>query len=374
MQPLLAGTRATLTEAQVIALIKTDPGMRVGAGMDLLDRDLNVLADLSANVGGGEVGRSNYATLHGNCSVSLSTQLAWGSAIIRPYLLIESDNLSLTRFNLGAYFTNTPDTVTGVDPTTYSVTGYDILDALNTSVGDSYALSAGTDYLTAIENILLNQGYTRYTIDPVRSGTTLPSDKGWPMADNVTWLSIVNDLLAAIGYRGIYSDWDGQLVCEPYTSPEERAEEWTYDDGEYTSQLGPQQTIAHDFYAAPNKWVGVRSNVIEGSSPTEGDGIFTYQNDYDGETSVEARNRVIPVRYDFDVADQAALEAAVMRQVISDKKIATTIDADTTPNPLHWHFDILSISTSDIGTVKVQESEWKLSLTGGQMTHKWAVI
>jgi hypothetical protein len=373
MQTLVADVRSDLTEADVIALIKTDPTMRVGAGMELLDRDLNVLLDISDNLEDGEVKRSNFATLHASCSFRLTTELAWGSAVVRPYMLVETDTRS-ARFNLGAYFTNVPDTVTGEDPRTYDVEGYDILEALDTSVGDSYALSAGTDYLAAVQNILENQGYTRFNIDPARTGTTLPTDRGWPMADNVTWLRVVNDLLSAIGYRGIYSDWNGYLVCEPYQNPAERATEWTYDDGEFTAQLGPQQTVKHDYYATPNRWVGVRSNEIEGEAPTEGDGIFIYTNEFEGETSVEARQRTITKRLDIEAADQEALEAAVMRQVANDMSVGTSINADTTPNPLHWHFDILEVTTKEIGTVRVQQTSWTLNLTGGQMQHEWAVI
>jgi hypothetical protein len=373
MQPPITNARSQFTEAQITKLIKRDP-ILVGAGMDLLDRDLNVLSSLSNNLVGGEVKRSNYATLHGSCSFGLTTQLAWGSAIVRPYMLMTNGTIT-ARFNLGAYFTNTPDNVTGEDPTTYSVEGYDILDALNQEVGDGYAVNAGVEYLAAIETILINQGYSQYSIDTSRAGTLLPSAKGWAMSEKATWLRIVNELLAAIGYRGIYSDWDGRLICAPYTAPEERQAEWTYDDGEFTSELGPQQVIKHDFYRAPNRWVGVINNAQEGETPTEGAGMFTYQNDSDGETSVEARGRVIQApRIEVDAADQAALVTAVMQQVARDKVIDTMIEANTTPNPLHWHFDILKLTTAELGTLKLRENEWSLPLDGGQMTHIWAVV
>ncbi len=369
MRPIAQADLATIT-----ALIKTNPSMLIGAGLELVDRGLNVLADLSTDLIDGEVSRSNYATLHGSFSFSLATQLSWGSAVVRPYMLVGGEGMTTQRFNLGAYFTNTPDTTTGTDPTVFSVTGYDLLDALNSPVGDSYAVQANTDILSAVETILINQGYSRYTIDSARSGTLLPEARGWAMSDNVTWLKIVNDLLSMVGYRGIFSDWDGQLVCQPYIAPEDRDSEWTYDDGEYTSELGPQQTVRHDFYATPNRWVAVRSNMPEGISPTEGDGIAIYQNDSDGETSVEGRGRVITKRIDVDAADQDALVSALMQAVTTDKTVSTSIDAETTPNPLHWHFDVLTVDTAELGQLKVRENSWKLPLSGGMMSHEWAVI
>lgn len=363
----------------VTQLIKLNPSMLVGGGMELIDRDLNVLADISENLDECSVARSFYATLHGSASFSITTQLSWGSALVRPYFLLGGSGLAVRRFNMGAYFTNTPDFTTGMSPTTYSVEGYDILDALDTDVGDSYAVQAGVEYLTAIETILLNQGFTAYSIDSARAGTVLPESRGWAMAageegGSATWLKIVNDLLAAIGYRGIYSDWDGRLICEPYTSPSERTEEWTYDDGQYTSELGPQQTVKHDFYKTPNRWVGVRSNMPEGTTPSDGDGIFTYTNETEGETSVEARGRVIPTRIDIEAADQAALVTKVMQRVETDSNVGTTIDADTTANPLHWHGDILAVQTTELGQLKVLSTGWSLSFNGQPMTHNWSVI
>lgn len=365
---------AAADQAEVIALIRTNPSMLIGAGMDLLDRNLTVIADLSEHLQDGEVSRSNFATLHGSLSFSLATQLAWGSAIVRPYLLIGGEGMTTRRFNMGAYFTNTPNHTTGTDPTVYSVQGYDLLDVLNSKVGDSYAVQSGTSYLTAIETILINQGVTKYSIDSARAGTVLPESRGWPANENKTWLGIINDLLSAIGYSGIYSDWDGQLVCVPYQAPDERSSEWTYDDGEFTAELLPQQDIAHDYYATPNRWVAVRSNMGEGITPVEGDGIAIYQNDSDGETSVEGRGRVITERYEFEAADQTALVTKLMQQVSADKTVSTSISAETTPNPLHWHFDVVTIQTAELGTLRVRENSWKLPLAGGMMGHEWAVI
>lgn len=373
MQPPTTGPRSGLTIDQVVRIIKRSSNLEVDAGLELLNRNLEVASDISAYLGDGEVSRDSFATLHGSFTFNLTTQLTWGSAVVRPYMVLRSDQ-GTARFNLGAYFTNTPDNVTGETPATFNVLGYDILDGLNAPVGDSYTVQSGVEYLTAIENILLSQGYTKYTISSARAGTTLPSARAWLMDDNATWLTIVNDLLSAIGYRGIYSDWDGQLVCVPYVDPSEQPAEWLYDDGKYTSELGPQQTVKHDYYSTPNKWIGVRSNNAEGTTPVEGNGIFTFQNDFDGETSVEARGRVIPTSFAVEVADQAALIAAVMRKVTSDKSVSTTIDADTTPNPLHWHFDVLSVETAELGILKVRENSWKLPLNGGQMMHTWMVL
>lgn len=376
MQPLVNSARTGLTEAQVYALVKTDPAVKIGRGMELVTRNLDVLSDISSDLRECSVSRNNYDTLHGHAQFTLAGKLQWGQAIVRPYMTITNGTIT-ARFNLGAYFTSTPDNVEDQLPATFNVEGYDMLNALNTLVGDSYAINIGDSYLTKIEDILTAQGYTQYAIDPSRRDTVATSARAWPINETTTWLTIVNDLLTAIGYRGIYSDWNGRLICESYLSPAQRSIEWVYDRGLYTSQLVPGTTIVHDYFAAPNRWVGIRSSTQDTTGTAtlvEGNGIYTFINATDGETSVEARQQTITKVISVDVADQAALVAAVQSEVARDKAINTTLTANTSANPLHWHFDILSVETTSMGVLKVQETEWSLNLVDGRMSHSWAVI
>lgn len=367
--------RDNLTEAQVRYIIQDSPDLSMEAGAELLDLDLNVIEDISNDLLDGEVRRSNYATLHGSASLQLSRELSWGRAIVRPYTTL-SDGRNAARFNLGAYFTNTPARALGSKPLVFDVDCYDLLHALATPTGESYSVAAGESYLSAVESILVQQGFTRYLIDPSRSTVTLPSAKVWPLDENTTWLVVVNDLLLAIGYRGIWTDWDGVIRCEAYTNSAERNVEWTYDAGQFTSMLAPNRLVTRDFYSAPNRWVVIRNNNVEGSTPVEGDGIYTYVNEFEGETSVEARNgRTITRILKVDAADQTALIARAQEAIESDTITPQYIEAETAPNPLHWHFDKLLINDPEIGiNVAVLESEWTLPLLGPMMAHKWSVL
>ena len=218
MQPPTAPPRDAMTVAAVEALIRDAPGLRIAAGCELLDMDLQVLADLTDSFAGGTVTRQSYANLHGSAELAIETALDWGTAIVRPYMLMSSATTT-ARFNVGAYFTSTPTTELGAEPIVYEVQGYDILDVLNSSAGEVYAVEAGAGYLATVETILQDQGVTQYVIDQQAAGSTLPSARVWVMDENTTWLTIVNDLLGSIGYQGIWSDWDGKLRVQPYTSP-----------------------------------------------------------------------------------------------------------------------------------------------------------
>lgn len=375
MQPVVTPIRSAYTDAQIRALIQDEPSIIVGAGAELLNMNLDVLEVITDHLVDGTVRRSNYATLHGSASLNISRELPWGRAIVRPFMTLESGTMNV-RFNLGAFFTNTPERVLGTQPLTYSVECYDLLHALDTPAGEAYQITLGTGYLDAIETILTDQGFTRIIIDRTRASTTLPATKVWPIAENVTWLIIVNDLLAAIGYRGIWSDWDGYLRCESYETPSTRQPEWVYNATSLNSMLGQTRTYTRDFYAAANRWVAVRNGQIDGATPVEGAGIYTEVNQNNGETSVSARGgRVITRPLSFDAADQAALVAQTKSAIEADLTLKTKITVETSPNPLHGHFDVLTLIDAEAGAnLKVLESSWELPLLGGDMKHEWSTV
>lgn len=369
--------RDGLTDDEVVALIQDTAALQVSAGLELLDMTLAVLSDLSDDLAGGSITRSSYATLHGTANLNLSVELDWGRAIVRPYMTL-SDGTDEARFNLGAYFTSTPRHELDADPPTYAVQGYDILHALSSPVGEAYAVDAGVAYLTAVEEILTGQGFTAgtYLIDQALVATVLPSARVWLIDERITWLIIVNDLLGAIGYQGIWSDWDGRLHCSPYENPRDRRPEWLYDTGPTTSMLTVKRTIERDFFLAPNRWVGIRSNNVDGSAPVEGDGIYVYVNQYDGPTSVEARGgRVISRIVPLDVADQTGLEVALQRTIDADLSLKTALMLGTACNPLHWHFDRVVVNDPAVGSyVDALVSEWTLPLNGDDMSHVWTLL
>lgn len=375
MQPPTAGPRAEHAAEDVVALLRDTPGVVFGHGCELIDRSLLLLEDFSADFQGGSVSRSAYATLHGTAQLQIARELAWGAALIRPYMTV-TDGPTTMRFYLGAYFTHTPRTAPEQFPIVYAVDCYDILAALDDPVGDAYAVAAGASYLGQIEQILLSRGVLAYHIDQSARTATLPTDRTWPFDDRTTWLTIVNDLLQAIGYAGIWSDWDGRLRCEPYQTPRERAEEWTYDTDPDTSMLSTNRVVTQELTKAPNRWVFYQQNRTDGAPPVDGDGRYEYINQFSGQTSVEARGgRTVSRVVGLDVADHAALEASAQRTIDADIQVATHIDAETAPNPLHWHFDVLRMDDPAVGPpAKVLGKSWTLPLNGDDMTHEWSVV
>jgi hypothetical protein len=200
----------------------------------------------------------------------------------------------------------------------------------------------------------------------------------WAFDDSITWLTIVNDMLASIGYAGIWSDWNGRLRLQPYLNPIDRAPEWYYSDDAATSMLSTKRSVERDYFASPNRWVIYRSNLVDGDTPVEGDGIYTYINDSTGDTSVDARRGLVITHTEgVDVADQGALVARAQQIINADMEVPTLYAVQVSPNPLHWHFDRLLVSDSAaIPVADVMCTQWSLPLPPdqGDMTQQWRVL
>lgn len=371
MQP---AARSGLSAAQVTALIRDTPAVTVAAGLELVDLGLNVLDDLTPDFGGGTINRDNYATLHATGDLNIVRDLDWGTALVRPYMTMTG--AVSARFNLGVYLTSSPRTEAGEMPVTHAVLCYDILKWLDTPVGEAYTVEAGTGYLTAAEAILTTNGILAYQIDQTRGTDVLPSPRSWAFDDHTTWLNIVNDLLAAVGYQGIWSDWDGRLRMQPYAAPVSRPAEWVYDAEPATSMIASKRAAVRDWFDAPNRWVFFWAKDPATAPPVDGNGLYVFVNQTNGPTSVAARGRTISARpQQVDAVDQAALVALAGQSIDADMRLKTTFEVATFPNPLHWHFDKTTLADPALGPVQdVLSVSWSLPLNGADMTHVMSLL
>lgn len=375
MQPIIEAVRAHLLPEQVQYLIESAPGITVGKGLELTDLEQSDVLDISEDFLSGTVERSAYATLHGTANLRVSRPIPFGYAVLRPYMTI-SDGVQTARFNLGAYFTNTPVRPRIESPATREITCFDLLYRLDTVVGDAYSITKGDSILSRVEDILLGRGYRLYVIDQTRADAVAPDSRTWALDQAVTWLSVVNELLGMIGYQGVWSDWNGYLRCERYQRPIERAAEWYLSTDSSVSILGAAADVEFDYHAAPNRWVGIRQNNPEDTAPVEGAGVYTLQNDSFGPTSIDARGGLVLTRQEgFDVATQADLVSQVEAMADADSSVPTSIATTTAPLPLAWHFDRYLLNDPAIGPPsEVLGTQWSLPLDGGDMTHVWTVL
>lgn len=362
MQQLCGSPRNGFTEDQIVELLQNSPSLVLAGGLEIVDLGLNVIEDISDDLAGGSIQRQSFADLHATANLSVTRELDWGAGLVRPYMVVSNGTYE-ARFNLGVFHVNTPTHSTAESPPTFQVEGYDILLRLAQPVGDAYAIAAGDSYLATVEEILLSRGYERYIIDQTASDKVAPTARVWAFDDATTWMTVVNNLLASVGYQGIWSDWDGRLRCEPYILPADRRVEWTYTDDPTTTMIGVETQIQRDFFSSPNMWVFYRQNNVDDVAPVEGKGIYTYVNQSVGETSVDARGGlVIPKVQSVDSADQGSLIAQGNATIAADMDIPTIVSVKVSPNPLHWHFDRLLFQHSAFSIADMQCTSWTLSL------------
>jgi hypothetical protein len=76
------------------------------------------------------------------------------------------------------------------------------------SFAGTYTVTAGTRYVDAVATILSNGGMSRTNI--AYSSRTLSKTRSWD--PGTSRLTIINDLLASLGYWPLWADWDGRLT------------------------------------------------------------------------------------------------------------------------------------------------------------------
>lgn len=359
--------------ADDIALVQASD-LHVEPGLDLLNPDDTLNEDISDWLVDGVVEHNNYRKIHTTCRLVIGRELVWSSQRVRPYMTLSSRVLGLSRrYNVGVYLLTTPERTVGSSSSLFVVEGYDKLLLLDTPYGTSYPATVGDLYLADhIETLLAGEATI---VDQTAAADTLPSSRVWPLDEQTTTLRIVNDFHAAINYRGVWVDWDGKFRVEPYVTPEGRAPEWPYSTAdERTSIVGIERTVEADTFEVPNKWVFIRNDPNQPfPTGTDGsDGCYVVTNDFDGPTSIEARagyekRRIVHL----DAATPDSLTAQGDRIVAADKSVARVRTFTTGPNPLHWHWDVMSMVDPEVGgTVNLLGEQWTLPLRGGDMSHR----
>ena len=248
------GWRAAEAPAQTICYID-GASLVVGDSPDFFDGDTPNSDDFLYSWTGGSGGSPSIRT-------SVSTTYT------------HEPTTTSARFNLGVYALTSPESPRGEDPVTYEVDGYDLLYLLSrTGPGDTYVVNAGTGYLAAAQAAITAAGISApVQFDGTLAATTLPTAMVWVLTEQAdSWLRIINDLLAAINYRGLWADEDGRLRSGPYAAPETRAVEWVFDTANLrTNLVGEERTMSADVWGIPNVWRFVRRGMTV--QPVEGAG------------------------------------------------------------------------------------------------------
>lgn len=304
---------------------------------------------------------------NGEIKMSLSGDFAmpdeidWLRDEIRPELWIDG-----VRHSLGIYLPATVQDKFNDERRGVSVEAYDRCWIVrDTYLEEPLYLPAGTQYLTAIENLLVASGISTAAITP--TAITLPEAReGWDVGTSC--LAIINQLLSEINYKTLWFNADGLAVLEPVREPSVQNLSHTLDGSNVQSLLLPNMNRQTDVYSAPNVFICVCSNPDK-----DGAMVATAENvNPQSPLSIVRRGRRICTLVQVEnVASQAELEAYATRLCNESLFGGEQITVQTALLPGFGVGDITALNYRDTTGLCLERS-WSmvLSPTGGTMTHQ----
>lgn len=318
MQPLIAGPRVGLSEADVLAALSLEHAPRVRHGVTVLDVRDNPTGEVAAiDQTRGEVAWS----LRAGTDV---TQAATAAASVRrdatvtlvgpPTFPLEARRLLLwteiqapsgawVRWHQGV-FTIPPAAVRddGVLVTrdlalADKVSRYDAV-----TLAGSLQVQAGTEPVSWVRTDLQSRfGETRFAIVD-QAARRLTEDMTFEAGASL--LTVYNALLTAVGYDALTTDEDGRPQARPLAGLLTRAPEITYGPGTPIVVAG---SVSPLLPTLPNvvRFVARRGPTL----PELGNGITVRRNESTGPGSIAARGEEVHRTEEVDADSQDALEA-----------------------------------------------------------------
>lgn len=326
----------------------------------------------------GRVECNRFQRIRGGGSLELSSDAAfagidWGRARFR----VEQDIAGLDDpIPWGVYLAEKPETVWEDEQGTSHCT-VSLMDKLlvpdQDSPTDTYSLAAGTNIVSAVVGILTSLGELRFAATP--STLTLPTARSWPVSEaEVTWLTIINDLLSIAGFYSLWCDGDGVYQVGPYR-PSGISDEpaWTFTYGATPSSLYmPEWTESEDWFSVPNRV----TLVSQGSEDSVALTATATNTSADSKFSTVSRGRVISIRETgVEAASLAVLQGLAQRRLESLTTSVRNLSITTAPIPVWPNDRVDLVSPSRSSTVPATVSSWSLDLVpGGLMTHQWREV
>lgn len=380
MQPVTDPPRSGLTPQEVNYLLTRAPSVSFLCGARVLNNSLSETRDISSGLlSGSSVSSDISQSIHRTCTLNLSlSSNVKPSDLVQPYItLTDNDTGVSASFNMGVYVLTSPspDLTFGAEGAIGSYTGYDLLQLLNQPIADSISVSLGTDVAAAASAVVTSAiqwakvNYTYPTTGPVLTTSAM----SWALDGSVTYLTVVNDILASGGYLPVWTDWGGRFRMDPYTNPLTRQPEWVFDINDPNCTLAETRSSDKDLFGVPNRW----RFVIQGqqTSPVEGSTQLTFV-DYTSPTGVTNRGYQVNKIVLMDAVNYTALRNAAAKIVEEDLSPTETFNLVSYPLPLLWHRDVVQYSDPALAALPYSTSitraclvtSWSLNLDGGNQS------
>lgn len=277
---------------------------------------------------------------------------------LRPVVVIND-----VEYPVGVYVITTESERYSDGVLTKELEGYSLLYlAQRKRIEERLSISAGTNYITAILELLASCGLTAIEADETDL-TFSTAREDWDIGTSV--LEIVNGLLAEINYNDAWVDLNGVVRLTKYVRPSLQNIKHTYSAGEY-SMIESTYTRKSDRYGKYNVF-----RVVCESPDLEEPMAATAENNAEGSPFAISRlGRILYSERVDNTPSQAALQAYADR--LRDKSLQETEEVEfyTAPVPEHNAFDTVALGNGELAGIYT-ETEWRLQLSpGASMYHK----
>lgn len=286
-----------------------------------------------------------------------NTAVNWLTDELKPYQIINGHEFPVGIFMAASVL----EQVDANGAKTISVEAFDRCLRLRQSKTETMLhIPAGTNYISAIEGLLVGAGIALWRSTPTTK-TTATDREDWPIG--TSYLKIINTLLWEIGYGSIWFDAKGFAILCPTRVTSVSNIDHRYGSEEDVRLLESPYSQEVDIFDTPNVFIAICENP-DLPSPL----IATAVNDNPvSSLSVFRRGRRIVQTYKVNnVPDQGALDAHV-QQLMQTSMLSEDIVSISTANvPNHMVYDTVALTHPDISGL-FQEVAWHLTLAPGQL-------
>lgn len=224
-------------------------------------------------------------------------------------------------------------------------------------------LSAGTNYLTAVKQLLTAAGVAQVFETP--TAATLSEDReDWDVG--TSYLTIVNELLAEINYKELWFNAQGAAVLEPVRIPGVQNIQHTLDSSNVLSLMLPESSRETDVYSAPNVFLCICSNPDKDAPLTS----VAVNSNPQSPLSVQRRGRrIMRVENVNNIESQDALDAYAARLLNESMYAGETVEVSTALLPGYGVDDVTAVVLPELAAI-CKERSWQMELrVGGTMRH-----
>lgn len=286
-------------------------------------------------------------------------EVHWLTDRIRPILTING-----TEYPVGLYIGTTPERSSTGGRRTIRLEAYSVLFlADRVTIPSGYTIKAGTNYIGAVQELLLLCGIVPYRAEG--TDKTLAADRAdWPTGTKV--LSVVNELLAEINYNDAWVDALGVVQLTAYRQPSADAVDHVYNRGQYSIILDDTR-VTTDYFDKSNVFRAVCSSpdlpkplvaVVKNDDPNSPYSTVSLGVEIEEYVEVDG------------VADLVTLQEMVANLRYKSMQTTETIQFETALNPTHTTYDTVALDTGGESGIW-SETEWRMVLdASGIMTHR----